>query len=585
MGILLPVTLALLPLLILPSVVFYYDITPKLAVLLFGAGLALFWFEQNRRALISLWTGKSGRWIILILGAQLCSLLLSTLGSQNPWFSVGGSTWRRFGLLSQGALILFTLLAAAQFSTNRVILRRALQAIALSGCVMALYGMAQYLGWDPLLPPTSYLAGEGIFQIVRPPATLGHAGYFATYLLFTLAAALATFPFNRKLACCSVVLMPVAIVLSGTRAALLGLAVGAVCLVLLRRPSLRTISIASACAAAVLVLLLISPAGGKLRARVKWSADDAKGGARILLWRDTLHLAEAHALLGSGLDTFGTAFPRYQSVELSRAYPDFYHESPHNILLDTLSSQGVFGLLILLALLALGFQHAKGNPELAAGLAAVFVSLQFTSFTIATSLGFLILIATLLPPVSLHESKPKNNSWKIVPAVLAVCLIFAGMRVMLADFTFQQAKTALDAGRISDAMGEYLAAGALANLGGRPDLYFSRRFTAARRRPEALTAGVQAAAGPEDRPNGLYNLAALHSASNDAAAVEADLRAAIDASPQWFKPHWTLARLLAGQGRRNEANREADRAVELDGGKHPEVTLARDRIRLGLKPY
>lgn len=585
MGILLPVTLALLPLLILPRVVFYYDIAPKVVVLLFGAGFALFFFEENRRALTALWKENYGRWFIALLAAQECSLLLSTVTSQSPWFSVGGSSWRRFGLLSQSALVLLVLLAAAHFATNRILRRRSLQAIAISGCVMAAYGIAQYLGWDPLLPAASYLSGEGIYQIVRPPATLGHAGYFATYLLFALAAALACFRTNRSLTWCAVALMPIAIVLSGTRAALLGLAAGAVCLVFLRRPSLRTIGVLSACAAGALVLLLLSPAGGKLLARVKWSADDTKGGARLLLWRDSLHLAGDHVLLGTGLDTFGAAFPRYQSVELAQAYPDFYHESPHNIFLDALTGQGVFGLFILFGLCSLGLRQARGNPELAAGLTAVLVSLQFTSFTIATSLALLILIAAMLPEVPLLETASKNILWKVVPAALALCLIVAGMRVMLADYRFQQAQSALDAGRMSEAFGGYLSAGHLANLGGRPDLYFSRRFSAARRLPEALTAGVQAAAGPEDRPNAFYNLAALHSASNDARAVEADLRAAIESSPQWFKPHWTLARLLAGQGRFEEANREAGRAVELDGGKHPEVTLTRDRIRLGQKPY
>ncbi|MBN9663924.1 MAG: O-antigen ligase family protein [Acidobacteria bacterium] len=585
MGILLPVTLALLPLLILPNVVFYYDIAPKVAVLLFGAGIALFWFEDNRRAVLSLWHGRTGRWFIGLLGAQLVSLLLSTVMTAHPWFSVGGGNWRRFGLLSQTALVLFVLLAAAHCAANRKILQRSLQAVALSGCVMAAYGIAQYLGWDPLLPPASYLSGEGIYQIVRPPSTLGHAGYFATYLLFALAAALTLYQTNRRLAWCALILMPLAILLSGTRAALLGLAAGALCLVLLRRPSLRALGLFSAGVVAALGLLLLSPAGAKLVARAKWSADDVKGGARLLLWRDSLHLAQDHALLGAGLDLFGAVFPRYQSAELARAYPDFYHESPHNILLDTLTAQGLLGLLILIGLCGLALRSPRTNPELTAGLAAVLVSLQFTSFTLPTALAFFVLLAALLPESNLHEKNPGNFVWKLVPAVLGACLILAGMRVMLADYRFQQAKTALDAGRISEAVAQYLAAGETAQLGGQPDLYFSRRFTAARSLPEALVAGGQAASGPEDRSNALYNLAALHSASNDARAVEADLRAAIDSSPQWFKPHWMLARLLAGRGQFEEANREADRAVELDGGKHPEVTLTRDRIRLGQTPY
>ena len=86
-----------------------------------------------------------------------------------------------------------------------------------------------------------------------------------------------------------------------------------------------------------------SPAGLKLRARGQWELEDLRGGARLLLWRDSLRMARERSLLGFGPDTFGVEFPRYQSVELSRAYPDFYHESPHNIFLDALVSQGVPG--------------------------------------------------------------------------------------------------------------------------------------------------------------------------------------------------------------------------------------------------
>ena len=54
MAILAPVVFALLPLLVLPGVVFYYDITPKIAVLLFGTAAALLFFRENRRAVLEI---------------------------------------------------------------------------------------------------------------------------------------------------------------------------------------------------------------------------------------------------------------------------------------------------------------------------------------------------------------------------------------------------------------------------------------------------------------------------------------------------------------------------------------------------
>jgi len=97
--------------------------------------------------------------------------------------------------------------------------------------------------------------------------------------------------------------------------------------------------------AACLGLLYVSPAGAKLRARMHWSLDDLRGGARLILWRDSLRMAMGRPLLGYGPETFTAQFPPFESVELSRAYPDFYQESPHNMFIDALTSHGLPGAL------------------------------------------------------------------------------------------------------------------------------------------------------------------------------------------------------------------------------------------------
>ena len=53
-----------------------------------------------------------------------------------------------------------------------------------------------------------------------------------------------------------------------------------------------------------------------------------------------------HLIAGYGPETFAVEFPRHQSIELARAYPDFYHESAHNIFLDAFVSKGLVGLLM-----------------------------------------------------------------------------------------------------------------------------------------------------------------------------------------------------------------------------------------------
>jgi Tfp pilus assembly protein PilF len=92
----------------------------------------------------------------------------------------------------------------------------------------------------------------------------------------------------------------------------------------------------------------------------------------------------------------------------------------------------------------------------------------------------------------------------------------------------------------------------------------------------STTAAQQATESAEDAFNAWYQTAQLAAARNDASGAERALRASIAANPNWFKPHWTLARLFQLQGRTGEARSEAELALRLDAGKHAEVanTLA-----------
>ena len=267
-----------------------------------------------------------------------------------PSEAVGGA----IGLLAESAILLFALLVAAWFAEDPDRIRIVLRTAVLTGAVASIYGIAQYFGWDPFLPAKAYQAGEDWFTIVRPPATFGHADYFADWLVMVafFAVALARLEWKAN-ARTTAALATLAIVLSGTRSAMLGLLAGAVVFLAIARPRVDRKAILSlAAAVACLTLLYISPPGAKLRARVHWSLDDVRGGARLLLWRDSLHMAMTRPFLRYGPETFTGQFPRFESVELSRAYPDFYQESPHNMFLDALVSRGIPGALALLALCA-----------------------------------------------------------------------------------------------------------------------------------------------------------------------------------------------------------------------------------------
>jgi Flp pilus assembly protein TadD len=82
---------------------------------------------------------------------------------------------------------------------------------------------------------------------------------------------------------------------------------------------------------------------------------------------------------------------------------------------------------------------------------------------------------------------------------------------------------------------------------------------------------VRATGTADNPPNAWYSLAMFSAEDNDAAEVETALRTSIRLAPNWFKPHWALAQLLALTGRGAAARREAEKAFLLDAGKDAEV--------------
>ena len=384
MNFVLPLTAALVAILILPGASFYFDVAPKSAVVLIGAALAVNLLKRDRFS--------------MLLGVSAAATILAAAFSTNPWMSFNGSTWRRDGVVVEIAIFVL----AAAVGAPRDLLRF----VTFASIPVAIYAILQYFGIDPILASAGYHFGTGEFTIVRPPSTLGHAAYLATFLLFAVFAAVAE---KSRWRWVPISLAVFAILLSGTRAAILGLIAGAA-LVAIRQTagfSPRKASALLIAGIAALAIFYVSPPGAKLRARVHWSGEDSLGGARLPLWRDTLLMAAHRPILGYGPETFSREFLKSESLDLERAYPDFYHESPHNIFLDALVSKGILGLIPLFAIAALALARARG--PMGGAFVAMLVSQQFTTFTIPTELFFYLSAGLLL-----RDAAPTAR-WKLWP--------------------------------------------------------------------------------------------------------------------------------------------------------------------------
>jgi hypothetical protein len=580
----LPVLAAILPVVITPGFLFYFDVTPKVVIVLIGVAVALLLWRGE------LPTGsRMNRVFLALLAAEAVALGICTAVSTHPALSLTGGNWRRFGLVSQIAVLLFAMLVALDCSSDRNRVAVYLKAMVAGGVPVALYAVLQYFGWDPFLPKQSYHSGDFSWSIIRPPSTMGHASYLATYLLAVAfcCAALLRMRVWRGMAIATSVLCSGAIVLSGTRAALLGLATGAIFAAVSLRVRIR-LRPAIALAIGLLVALGVfywSPAGQPIRNRVTWSSMEPRGGARPLLWRDSLRMSLHHPVFGYGPETFLADFPRFQSRDLARAYPEFEHESPHNIFLDALLSTGVLGTAILALFCLWGIRASRNWPVLGAALVAVITAQFFTSFVLPTAFFFFMILALMVEQSEIRRVPLA----RFAGACCAVLLAAFAARLFVSDQALASASAALGRGDFAAADRAWQRSQIWALPGAGSDLYYSRRlaeFASASRdfrtKALALRQGFGAAARAprtSDEPaNAWYNLAAFESLTNSAPDVERSLQYSIAAAPNWYKPHWVLAQLYVAEHRMQDARKEAEIAADLNG-KEPQVARTLEKIR------
>src|SRR5258707_10095227 len=90
------VAIGLIVLVLAPGLLFHFDVTPKLILLLIAASVSGAGLRPAYRSLFT-----------LLLVASLLSLALSTALSPAPALSAFGTNWRRYGAFTQAAVLLF----------------------------------------------------------------------------------------------------------------------------------------------------------------------------------------------------------------------------------------------------------------------------------------------------------------------------------------------------------------------------------------------------------------------------------------------------------------------------------------------
>ena len=415
----------------------------------------------------------------------------------------------------------------------------------------------------------------------------------------------------RQIALLATILSGAAILVSGTRSAMIAAGVGLLFLVFSRgiRPGRRHLITALAIAGA-LVIFYESPGGIGLRARVQWSADETIGGARPLLWRDSLRMASAHLLTGLRSRDVFVVIPAISvgrsgssgAAVLSRIAAQYRAGRAHERgISGSVDSAGVdCGGSLCDPAREKRIAASRGVERSAGGIGDGFIVQCFNHRSgnhypdgYCNARGASIkrrrLAEADVPRIA--PAAIPDSSCRVHPRSRRALAAF-GVFLTVSDFhlaEFSRMKTG--------AHGE-LAVAAYNSMrkseldGPSEDLYCSRRladscgtgfleiarFECSR---VATQAAARATVTADNPPNAFYNLAMFAAALNDARGTEKELRQAASLAPNWFQPHWALANLLARAGRHSDAVAEIQRALFLTGGKNQEV--AETPYRPGLK--
>jgi len=167
-------------------------------------------------------------------------------------------------------------------------------------------------------------------------------------------------------------------------------------------------------------LLLFPQTRPRLLSAVQLS--EHSNSARVEGWKGAWRVAASHPLLGSGPDTFFTAFRPYRSVAYLRSGGVGQTQAHvHNDPLQMVSTLGVVGLGVYLALVVLFFRRSRPGPEQMV-LAALLIHNLF-NFSSLTTTAWAALLAALALPIT---DRPISSPRMIRPILLLAVLIVIG---------------------------------------------------------------------------------------------------------------------------------------------------------------
>jgi putative inorganic carbon (HCO3(-)) transporter len=406
----------------------------------------------------------------LPLLALLASAAISTVLAENQNVAIFGTYSRYDGLLTLITYAgLFWLSVQTLSSADEA--RTLLRVLLASGYLVAVSAILQSVGDSLRLGYFEYAFGS-----------MGNSNVLGAFLAMVLALGLgelvaAEWASARVLVVNLLIVAGLALVLSGSRSAWLGAALGAAIVVAGARRAAARLRVAFALAGIVGALLVVALGAGlilhggfelerQLVARALTVFNPSQWGAsRLHIWQDSVHLIASRPLAGYGPDNFGLVYPRFETGDWGLTNVGFHQQidKAHAETLQVAATQGLLGLAAYVwMLIAFGrsFWTGRRSPGAVAafaGLVAYQVTIQPNFTALASAFPFWIVAAAgVVTFGAVKPTRPVVLPWR-APALSAGALLAAGLAALavpLVAFPYVadvQLRQALDAGSPADA--------------------------------------------------------------------------------------------------------------------------------------
>ncbi len=353
----------LVPLMVFPNSFIFPFVVPKILVfrtlIILMAGLYILLLASDRAR----YTPRGSALSYTVL-AYFCSLIISTFLGVDWYRSLWDNHERMLGLFTLAHVIAYYFIVSTVVR-DRAAWRTLLRWFGAMGSVVMLLGV-----WQKIDP--EFLLNQGS---TRVSATLGNAIYYSGYGLFLVCIGMILcWQEETRIARwygAAVAFLGVGgILFGGTRGTLVALFVGIVVGLLLyallaqkKSKERRIIWIALAVMCAVLCLLFVFrktalvssiPGVGRLMGTTLFGGGDTDG-TRLIAWRIGFEAWQDRPMFGWGLNNYYYAFNAYYEPQiLLRGWSETWFDNAHNIFVNTLTTQGLFGLMVYLLLFGAG---------------------------------------------------------------------------------------------------------------------------------------------------------------------------------------------------------------------------------------